>query len=277
MSTLDLQSLWNFADPALSEQRFRSALATARGDDVLILHTQIARTYTLRRDFARAREQLSALQAQVVTAGAEARVRHALEWGRCFASGAHRPEELTEAARTQARQSWQAALDTARTAGLDGLAVDAIHMFAFVDTTPAQQQHWAEQALAVVLASRQPAAQRWQASIRNNLGHALEQQGRHAEALPQYQQALALRRHMGNPQNTLVAGFMVGRSLRLLGRHGEALALQQQLLRESEAFGAVAPYVLDELALLFKARGELAQADAAAQRAAQVRSQGTPK
>lgn len=277
MSTLDLQALWNFADPSLSEQRFRSALAMAQGDDVLILHTQIARTHTLRRNFAQAREQLAALQPQLASAGAEARVRHALEWGRCFASGTHRPEELTEDARTQARQAWQRALDTAKGAGLDGLAVDAIHMFAFVDTTPAQQQHWAEQALAVVLASQQPAAQRWQASIRNNLGLALEKQGRHAEALPQYQQALALRRQMGNAQNTLVGGYMVARSLRLLGRIDEALAMQQQLLRDSEALGAVDPYVLDELALLYKASGDTAQADAAAHRAAQLRLKGQPQ
>ena len=135
---------------------------------------------------------------------------------------------------------------------------------------PAQQQQWAEQALAVVLASKQPAAQRWQASVRNNLGHALEQQGRHADALLQYQQALVLRRSAGNAQNTLVAGYMVARSLRLLGRGGEALVMQEQLLRDSDALGAVDPYVLDELALLHRARGDALQADAAASRAAQL-------
>ena len=276
MSTLDLQALWDFSNPALSEARFRAALQTATGDDALILQTQIARTHTLRRDFAKAREMLADLQAQLPSAGAEARVRHALEWGRCFASGTHRPDELTDSARASARQAWQHAWDTAKAAHLDGLAIDAIHMFAFIDTAPAQQQHWAEQALAVVLASKQAAAQRWEASVRNNLAYALEQQGLHNEALPHYQQALVLRRKMGNAQATLGAGYMVARSLRLLGRSDEALVMQQQLLRDSEALAAVDAYVLDELALLYRARGEAGLADAAAQRAARVRASSPP-
>ena len=145
-----------------------------------------------------------------------------------------------------------------------------------IDTTPAQQQHWAEQALAVVLASKQPAAQRWEASVRNNLGHSFEQQGLYSDALPQYQQALVLRGKMGNAQNTLVAGFMVARCLRQLGRNEEALSMQQQLLRDSETLGAVDPYVLDELALLYRLRGDAALAAAAAARAAAVRSSSPP-
>ncbi len=273
-SAPDLQALWNFRDPALSEKRFRDALATAGSDDALILQTQIARTHTLRRDFDKARELLTRLQPALTTASAEARVRHALEWGRCFASGSHRREELTEEASAQARQAWQQALTLARTAALDDLAIDAIHMFAFIDITPAQQQHWAEQALAVVLASSQPAAQRWEASVRNNLGLALEQQGRHADALAQYNQALVLRRKASNAQNTLVAGYMVARSLRLQGRIDEALPMQQQLLRDSEALGATDPYVLDELAVLHHARGDAAQADAATEQARRVRAAG---
>jgi tetratricopeptide (TPR) repeat protein len=275
-SALDLQALWNFRDPALSEQRFRDALATASSDDALILQTQIARTHTLRREFDKARELLATVQPALASASAEARVRHALEWGRCFASGTHRKEELTDEASAQARQAWQRALALARSAALDALAIDAIHMFAFIDTAPARQQHWAEQALAVVLASKQPAAQRWEASVRNNLGYALQLQGRHADAGAQYSQALALRRQAGNAHNTLVAGYMVARSLRLQGRDDEALPMQQQLLRDSEALGAADPYVLDELELLYRARGDAAQADAAAERARRVRATAEP-
>ena len=41
---IDINALWDFSKPALSEERFRAALATAQGDDALILKTQIART-----------------------------------------------------------------------------------------------------------------------------------------------------------------------------------------------------------------------------------------
>ena len=271
-SQLDLAALWDFNNPALSEQRFKAALAGASDDDVLILQTQIARSHGLRRDFEAARKLLVDVQPQLAGASAEARVRHALEWGRVHASGRHPPESVDDAAKAEARRSWQQALQLARQAQLDDLAIDAIHMFAFIDTAPAQQQQWAEEALAVVLASTQAAAQRWQASVRNNLGYALQLQDRHDEALAQYQQALALRRKAGNAQNTLVAGYMVAHSLRLQGRGEEALVMQQQLLRDSEALGAVDPYVLDELALLHRARGDAAQADAAAERAARVRA-----
>ncbi len=56
---LDVSSLWDYANPALSEQRFRDAINTASRDDALILQTQIARTHGLRGDFLRAREALA--------------------------------------------------------------------------------------------------------------------------------------------------------------------------------------------------------------------------
>ena len=271
-SNLDLAALWDFNNPTLSEQRFKAALAVAIGDDALILQTQLARSHGLRRDFSSARRLLVELQPQLATASAEARVRHALEWGRAHASARHLPEAIDEAAKAEARRAWQSALALARVAALDDLAIDAIHMFAFIDTAPARQQHWAEQALAVVLASSQPAAQRWEASVRNNLGLALEHQGRHADALAQYSKALDLRRKTSHAQNTLVAAYMVARSLRLQGRIDEALLMQQQLLRDSEALGTADPYVLDELSALYRARDDTALADAAAERAARVRS-----
>ena len=39
---IDFSPLWDFGDPALSEQRFRAALVAASADDALVLQTQIA-------------------------------------------------------------------------------------------------------------------------------------------------------------------------------------------------------------------------------------------
>ncbi len=58
---IDLDPLWNFSDPAESERRMRAALETAAGDDALILQTQIARSYGLRKQFDRARELLESM------------------------------------------------------------------------------------------------------------------------------------------------------------------------------------------------------------------------
>ena len=62
---LDVAPLWNYSDPAGSEQRFRQALAGASSDDALELQTQIARTYGLRRRFAEARQILAGIEAAI--------------------------------------------------------------------------------------------------------------------------------------------------------------------------------------------------------------------
>jgi polyphosphate kinase len=88
---IDLASLWNHGKPELSEQRFREALQNASDEDALVLETQIARTYGLRRDFGRAREILSTIEAQAMKASPEVRTRYFLELGRTYASTTHPP------------------------------------------------------------------------------------------------------------------------------------------------------------------------------------------
>jgi tetratricopeptide (TPR) repeat protein len=255
-TAVDLSALWDFNQPAVSEQRFQTALASAQGDEVLILQTQTARTWGLRRDFERARTILAGLEPQLPQAGAEARVRHALEFGRTWASPKHSAEQQDDTTRARARQAFEQALSLARSAQLDALAIDAVHMLAFVDTAPADQLKWAQQALALSLASKQPAAQRWEASIRNNLGYALHQLDRYDEALAELQKALALRQARGPSQAEREARWMVAWTLRSLERHEEALAMQRQLEADNDAAGTPDGYVFEELETLYRARGD---------------------
>ncbi len=257
---IDLAPLWDFSKPELSEQRLRDALATATADDALILQTQIARTHGLRRDFAQARQVLQALEPQLAGASAEARVRYSLELGRTYASATHPPELQTPEANAQARAAYLQALELARSERLDGLAVDALHMLAFVDTAPADQLKWGREALAVALASTQPAARKWEASLRNNVGYALHQLGQYDAALAEFERALVLREEGGNAEATRSARWMVAWTLRALGRADEALALQLRLERECEAANEPDAYVFEELELLYRARGDEAQA-----------------
>ena len=55
---------------------------------------------------------------------------------------------------------------------------------------------------------------------------------------------------------------MVAWTLRALARDDEALAIQLRLERECAAAGAPDPYVFEELAALYRARGDAAQAAA---------------
>lgn len=258
---IDLAPLWDFSRPDVSEQRLRAALETARGDDALVLQTQIARSWGLRREFARAREILAAVEPQLAGAGFEPRTRWWLEQGRTHASATHRSDELTPEAREKARTAWTRALALAREGRLDGLAIDAIHMFAFIDTAPAEQLDWGRQALAVSLASSQPAAKAWEASIRNNIGYALHQLGRYDEALAEFERALALRERSGNAGSIRVARWMVAYTYRAQKRYDEALAIQHRLEAELQAAGETDPYVWEELELLYRAQGDTGRAE----------------
>jgi len=263
---IDLAPLWNFGDPALSEQRFRAAQATANADDALILQTQIARTYGLRKDFMRAQQILREMEPSLPGASAEVRVRHALEYGRTLASTAHDEAAQTPELRAQARAAYTRALELAKAARLDGLAVDTLHMMAMVDTAPADQLRWGQEALAVVQASSQDDAKKWEASLRNNIGYALHQLGRFDEALDQFQQQITLRERGTNAQATRVAWWMFAWTLRALKRQDEAITIQERLEQEGDAAGEPDPFVFEELEILYRERGDGARADAAAAR-----------
>ena len=146
-----------------------------------------------------------------------------------------------------------------------------LHMLAFVDTAAADRFKWGEQALAIALASLQPAARQWEASLRNNIGVALHQLQRYDEALAQFQQAVDLRKRADDANDTRVAHWMVGWTLRALNRLDEAQEIQLRLERECEAAGVPDPYVFDELEALSRARGD----DVGAQQYAERRRQLT--
>ncbi len=257
---IDLDALWDFKNPAQSEQRFEAALANATRDEALILQTQIARSHGLRRDFAKARSILQRVEPELATASAEAQVRHALEWGRSFASATHPQASQTPEALQNARSAYERAFQLAKAQQLDPLAIDALHMLAFVDTAPADQLRWGREALAVVLASTQPAARQWEASIRNNIGYALHQLGRFDEALAEFQRAVVVREAGANAAATRVAYWMVAWTLRALGRVDAALDIQLRLEREGDAAGDPDPYVFEELEQLYRLKQDEARA-----------------
>jgi len=254
MAAVDLNALWDFNKPALSEERFRAALATASGDDALILQTQIARSFGLRRDFVRARQILAEVEPSLGKAGAEAQVRYWLELGRTWGSATHRPEELTPEAKTKARDAYDRALAIARSASLDGLAIDTVHMYAFIDTAPEDGIKWADEGLKLARASKQPAARHWEAVLHNNRGLALNQLKRHQEALTEFKLALPLYEAGGNTTYIRIAHWMIANTLRLLGRLDEARDIQLRLERELDAAGEPDPYVFEELQAIYQAQ-----------------------
>lgn len=254
--TIDVRPLWDFRDPAGSERRFLAALETATGDDALVLRTQVARTHGLRRDFDAARAVLGQVEPGLATAGPRGRASYWIELGRTFASAAHDPASQTDEARATARAAYERCIEEARAGGGDDLAVDAVHMLAFVDRAPEDGIRWADVGLGIALASFDPAARRWEATLRNNRGVALGQLGRHEESLTEYERALELIAPHGNAVDTRIARWMVASALRHLGRLDEAEAIQLDLEQQWDADGEPDPYVFEELQAIYTAKGE---------------------
>ncbi|WP_088280134.1 tetratricopeptide repeat protein [Ideonella sp. A 288] len=245
-AAVDVAALWDYARPAESEQRFRAALAGAGGDEALVLRTQIARTLGLRGRFDEAFAELDAIEPLLAAAGAEPQVRALLERGRTLRSSG-RPAE--------AKPLFERAFARAQASSLQALAADALHMEALVAPGLEAQLAANRRVLAYARAATDPQARAWDAAAWHNMGVALNDAGRHADALDAYQQALATYRAQGRADRVHVARWMVAHTLRLLGRLDEALAAQQALARSLAESGRSDRYVHDELAILQRAMG----------------------
>jgi hypothetical protein len=270
---IDLNALWDFGKPAVSEERFRAALATATGDDALILKTQIARTWGLRRDFERTRAVLAEVEPALKTAGAEARTRYWLELGRSYSSATHDDASQTDDVKARARAAYDNALAAAREGSLDYLAIDVVHMYAFVDRVPAEELKWADRGLAMMQASTQDEAKKWEGSLRSNRSWALNKLGRYDDALAEARLALTAREKQGRPGGIRIAHWTIANNLRLLGRLDEAREIQLRLEREWDEAKDPDPYVFEELEAIYKAQGN---AERAAHYAARLKATKTP-
>ena len=233
---IDPRPLWDFGDPAGSEARLRAAMAGASASDVAVLQTQVARALGLQQRYA---EALAVLDGITATEP-EIRVRTVLERGRV-----HRSSGDPDAAAPLFRD----AVARADEAGLEGLAVDAMHMVALT-LTGSEQLDYTRRILARARGSADPAARAWTASILNNLGMAHSELGEWQGALAAFEEALAERRAGPDAEATEIARWMVAWALRNLGRTDEALAAQRALKADLLASGREDPYVDEEIALM---------------------------
>lgn len=238
----DFDRLWDYNDPAASEQRFREHLpavtqAGSASQRVQLL-TQIARALGLQRRFDEARDILAEAGAQLAGAGEPARVRWLLETGRCHNSSGSPAKSMP-----YFRDAWE----LARAGGEDFHAVDAAHMLAIVEPSPEARLAWTLRALDLAEASSDLRAKKWPGSLHNNIGWTFHEQGDYERALGHFHKALAWRERQGAGDDIRIARWCIARCLRSLGRAGEALAMQRALLAEFEDEGASDGYVFEEL------------------------------
>ena len=249
----DPDALWDFADPAGSESRFRAALtaapslpAEARAE----IQTQIARAQGLQRRFAEGHATLDEIESSPKPRSDRVDIRIALERGRLRNSSGDSASSVAHFTR-----AWE----LARTAGEDALAVDAAHMLAIV--VPGEgAMPWHERAFALARSSPDAKAAAWIGSLGNNLGWTLHDLGRAEEALEAFQKALTWREAKGDMGTIRIARWAVARCLRTLARPAEALAIQQSLAEELAAAGEDDPYVDEEIGECLLALGRAGEA-----------------
>ena len=248
---IDIDSFWEYANPAVSEDRFRTALTSAHGDERLELLTQIARTYGLRQRFSEAHDVLNEVEAQLIGAGPRPRVRYLLERGRTFNAGGEK-----EMARAHFVEAWE----QAQTTDQEGLAVDAAHMVAITYAGTLDAIAWNQRGLVVARSSQDPKARALIPAMLNNSAWDLHEMGRCSDALALFEEAQAEWIARAKPEQIQVATWSVARCLRSLGRYDEALTIQRALEADHMATGSADGYVFEEIAENLTALGKLAEA-----------------
>ncbi|MCA0353219.1 MAG: hypothetical protein LCH85_14595 [Chloroflexi bacterium] len=244
---MDIDALWEYADPAVSESRFVQALAETNGDDQLELLSQIARTFSLRGRFAEAHERLDQLEAQLSLGGERPKVRYYLERGRT-----HNSADELEMARYFFAQAWELASQ----AGFIGLAVDAAHMLAISYGGDQQALIWNQRGLELARTSDDPKAQALIPAMLNNAAWDLHERGEFVEALALFKEAEQAWLQRERPRQIQIARWSVARCLRSLGEYQSALALQQTLAADLQAAGITDGYVFEEIGENLAALGE---------------------
>ena len=261
----DFDELWDFDDPAGTEQRFR-ALLDGAGDQPpgyrAELLTQIARCQGLQRQFEQAHAMLDEAE-QMIESGSDSEVRYLLERGRVLNSSGQWDE---------ARPLFLRAWELGHHNQADFYAVDAAHMLAIVGP-PEEVDEWHSRAVAVAARSSDQRARGWLGSLYNNIGWAHHGAGRYEEALEAFEKALDARQEHDQHDLALVATWCIGRALRSLGRLDEALELQLNLERRFDELGRSDGFVSEEIGECMHALGRSAAARPHFDRAHEILSQ----
>jgi tetratricopeptide (TPR) repeat protein len=231
-----IDELWDFEDPAASESRFRGAVAGASpASEQDILMTQVARALGLQGKYGAGMETLDSIRSGEDDVEVATRTR--LERGRILNTRGDRDEALSE---------FRAAFDRATSAGLENLAVDALHMIA-IASPPDKQLIANERAIALAEAAKDPRARRWLPSLYNNTGWTQFEAGNLDEALKLFELALAERLRLEKPREIGIARWAVARTFRAQGRTEDALAAQRELKAFNAEAGIDDPYVDEEI------------------------------
>jgi len=253
MSNLSaIRDVWNFSDPATSETAFRelatAAEAAGSGAYAAEAMTQVARTFSLRREFDQANTVLDEVDAGPHAQVPVVRVRSLLERGRTLNSGGQ-----GDAAAPLFEQAYELAAENDE----GFLAGDAIHMLGIVANLDGEER-WMAVLAQYITDNPDTPANYWLGSMNNNLGWSYMGEDRFEEALSAFRASREAYAGMGDKRyETLIADYSVGQAMRRLGRCEGALPLQEQTFEALRVeFDTEDEYVAEEIALCRAAVGD---------------------
>ena len=242
MQLPEIDSIWNYDDPAASEIAFLTVLPRAREtnnhDYVAQLLTQIARSQILQRRYDAGEATLNEVAQLLSEHTPVARIRYLLERGRYWND--------TDRA-NEAKSSFQVALSLAIEKGFDALAVDAAHMLGVMGPFD-EAVRWNRRASELAEASSDPRARRWIGTLSMNLGCNYQRLAEYQEAELAFERAVAAFEQMGNATRVRLARTCLAKNHRLNGAVAIALAELQPLLAEIQAAGENDGYAQEEIA-----------------------------
>ncbi|HAX48711.1 MAG TPA: hypothetical protein PK605_10480 [Ignavibacteria bacterium] len=227
----DFDKLWNYDDPAGTEQKFRELLPSAeKGKDkeyYIELLTQLARTQSLQRKFTEAHEILDKVMKLLKPEHIVPRIRFMLERGRTYNSS----KEYGKA-----RELFMAAYMQADKYGEDNLAIDAVHMLGIVDKGE-ESLKWNELAIQMAEETKDEKAKGWLGSLYNNTGWTYHVMGEYDKAMVLFEKQVQFYTAKNSKPTLAIAKWCVGKCLRSMKKTEEAFAAQMELKEWMEKEG----------------------------------------
>jgi len=233
----DFNDLWDYSDPAGTEETFNKLLADQSSSNniayYLQLQTQIARTYSLRGEFEQAHKILDGVEERM--AGDDiVTVRYLLERGRSFNSDGQ-PE--------QAIPLFERATIIAEKIGAEYYWIDALHMLG-IAALESEQLDWNLKGVVAARSCSDERARNWEGALLNNIGWTYFEQKAYQNALKTFEETATF--YEDKPQHLnryQIAQWSIAKTVRMLDRPKEGLAI----LRELEAAGKMDGFTEEEI------------------------------
>ncbi len=268
MTLENFDDIWGLVgDPIKVEAKLTKLLKAAEACPDRSIYpqilSQIALAQGMQKKFNEAHASLDRAKALLETSTlVEARIL--LDRGKVYQQSEH-----TSRARKYFEQSYTLSIKH----GFELYAIDAAHMIAIISDDISDKLYWNERAIELANRTDNLKARSWLGSLYNNIGQNYLEAGRFEDALAAFTQTLHYRQEEGFIINIRVAKWAIACALRELGRFDEALKTQLSLFSEYnalsknndlgmpiETFDSLRGFVCEELAKIYEAKLDQAQA-----------------